>query len=263
MTKRKNNSMTRQAERTLAMANRARQLQNSFHSLTASVNHLDRTGEPLHIAMTNMEQARVIVLSSLRYAYTSDWTASLTGLRTEFTTAAQIARDAAQKFRQDMAPYGANIAAIISREEKLIMDVFTQVDEALSAAIVRGDGGAALHKLAQQHGSPLGSAIKNFYSDLSTDNLAADRRMKGAARFIGYHACRLERDGITRTKQQWQQIYAMLNTDPTRDDSPDKLDAWDWLTGYDPQNLTGKALRQFEQEISRMKREMKPEFDAR
>ena len=208
------------------------------------------------------------IFCSLAFTDSASWKSGLKSLIDEYNSdivgAKNVVRELTQKYTAEFlnSDMRAPVAEVFQKMESALLSSASAVNEAATRAIAQDDGGNALHDIASTAAPKLDEMLAEVFASIPTEALALDRKFSSVTRYIGYHCNVLERDGITKIRQQWQTIYQRLKSRESaykrgRDD--DALDALEYFRQVRPWDMLAKSdeLRRFEKQISEMKNDMK------
>jgi hypothetical protein len=212
--------------------------------------YLSEVTNPLLYALVQIDTARQMLYTALLFRADPSWKVQLKILQDKFNSEVTTGQQAARKLLSDDSL--AYVHEIIQPAEHLIMHTASRINQAITKAIGEDDGGYELQLLADKYAS-MANVFETHMKALGTDHLARDTRTSRAGVYIGVRANELEREGYTNVRQQWKTIYNELKANRHKLEG-DQAEAWEYLEYKNPHGMRASEKRQFEQEISRLKR---------
>lgn len=211
--------------------------------------HLYSITDPLTFALHVLDTKRDNIFTALLFTSAPDWKRSLKLLQDQFNSEVTNAQQLMQKLINDYDLTTVRNSVGIAQNTLLI--AASELNQAINTAIANDDD-SRLRQMAERTPS-LADAFSTQLRSLSTDHLARDSRADRAGIYIGVRANELEREGITSVAVQWKTIFNELKSNRHKLQG-DMLAAWEYFDYKRPHSMTHTEKRQFEQEISRLKR---------
>lgn len=210
--------------------------------------------EPLKNAVDRWGVSRTVLFASLMFVSAPDWKGGLKTLQDQFNSAVTSLQHAIERTRRQANEWTQPPALLwlCDTLEADLLDSSAKINEAVTAAIGGNDGGLKLRQL-KDFAPDIALSIDERLAAYGTDAYLRNTKIDRANVFIAINCIRYEGEGLTSIREQWKAVYDDLKSKHDHL-AGDAAAAWEHFKSKNPHGMNLTELRQYEQDISRMKK---------